>query len=184
LWEPCLEGAGETARAMGGRIEGGRGETARRFDGPRAGAGDGVSRLSVDERFMDEYGLCVALRLPLGEDRPPAALSRSRAAAAGLGEAADAYAVNGFRKMLFDFCCTAFTGSCALFCRDTPPAPFIGLALRFHGWKSSLRSSTKLDGNRPTARLSRFSRPIHQAPSPALMTSIRSPSMNPRSRFV
>ena len=33
-------------------------------------------------------------------------------------------------------------------------------------------------------RRSRFSRPIHHEPSPALSTSIRSPSMNPRSRLV
>lgn len=53
--EPCLEGAGEMAREMGGRAEGGRGDTARKLDGALApGAGDGVSLLSVDDRFIDE----------------------------------------------------------------------------------------------------------------------------------
>lgn len=42
----------------GGRAELGRGDTALRFEGPLAGAGDAVSRLSVDDLFMDEYGLC------------------------------------------------------------------------------------------------------------------------------
>jgi hypothetical protein len=94
--------------------------------------------------------------------------------------------VNGFLNMLLLFCGTSLTG-CALFCRDMDPRPFCdvnGLALRFHGWKSSASSSTKLDGNRPTMRLSRFKRPIHHEPSPALRHSMRSPSMNPRSRLV
>jgi len=92
--------------------------------------------------------------------------------------------VKGFRNV-FAFCGVGLTG-CALFCRDMldPPLGVIGLALRLHGWKSSARSSTKLDGNSPTMRLSRFRRPIHQEPSPALRHSIRSPSMKPRSRLV
>lgn len=79
------------AREMGGRFEGGRGETARRFEGAlAAGAGDGVSRLSVDDLFIDEYGVFWALRLPFGDDTPPDAFSLSRAAAAGFGDAAAA----------------------------------------------------------------------------------------------
>jgi hypothetical protein len=74
---------------MGVRLGGGRGEIARRFDGPRAGAGDGVSRLSVDDLFIDEKGVCVFFRLPLGDPTPPA-FSLSRAAAAGFGAAAAA----------------------------------------------------------------------------------------------
>jgi hypothetical protein len=87
--EPCLEGAGDTAREMGGRV-GGRGDTARKFDGPLdAGAGNADSRLSVDDRFIDEKGVFSFLRLPLG-DAPPPAFSLSRAAAAGLGDPAPA----------------------------------------------------------------------------------------------
>ena len=58
--EPCLEGAGDTARDTGGRVEGGlaeagRGDTARKLEGALApGAGDGVSLLSVDDLFIDE----------------------------------------------------------------------------------------------------------------------------------
>jgi hypothetical protein len=60
----------------------------RRFEGAlAAGDGDGDSQLSVDDRFIDEYGLCV-LRLPLGDANPPVCFNRSRAAAAGFGEAA------------------------------------------------------------------------------------------------
>lgn len=60
-----------------------------------------------------------------------------------------------------------------------------GVVLRlFPGHRLSSRSSTKLEGNKPTACLLRFSRPIHQAPSPALRHSIKSPSINPRSRLV
>ena len=112
---------------MGVRFDGGRGETARKFEGAR-GAGDGVSRLSVDDLFMDENGVFCAFKLPLGEDTPLVALSLSRAAAAGFGEAADAYAVNGFRKVLLAFCGVCFG---ALSCRDTmlPPLP-----VRAHGW--------------------------------------------------
>lgn len=54
--DPWREGAGDTAReTTDGRFEGGRGDTARRFDGALdAGAGDGDSRLSVDDLFIDE----------------------------------------------------------------------------------------------------------------------------------
>jgi hypothetical protein len=93
--------------------------------------------------------------------------------------------VKGFLKMLLDFGGACFACSIALFCLEMMlPGPLIGLPLRLHGWKSSLRSSTKLDGNSPTMRLSRFNLPIHHDPSPALSTSIRSPSMKPRSRLV
>lgn len=93
--------------------------------------------------------------------------------------------MKGFLNMLFDFCGVGFACSSALFCLDIMlPGPLMGLPLRLHGWKSSLRSSTKFDGNSPTMRLSRFNRPIHHDPSPALRTSIRSPSIKPRSRFV
>jgi hypothetical protein len=89
--EPCLEGAGDTARATAGcRFGGGRGDTARKFEGAlAAGAGDGVSRLSVDDLFMDEKGVFV-LTLPMGEDMPLVCFRRSRAAAAGFGDAAEA----------------------------------------------------------------------------------------------
>jgi hypothetical protein len=87
--EPCLEGAGDTARETCGRV-GGRGDTARKFDGALvAGAGDGESRLSVDDLFIDEKGVFSFLRLPLG-DAPPPAFSLSRAAAAGFGDPAPA----------------------------------------------------------------------------------------------
>jgi hypothetical protein len=86
--EPCLEGAGDIAREMGGRV-GGRGDTARKFDGAlAAGAGDADSRLSVDDLFIDEKGVFSFL-LPLGDARPPA-FNLSRAAAAGFGDRAAA----------------------------------------------------------------------------------------------
>lgn len=111
---------------------GGRGETARRLEGALlAGAGDGVSRLSVDDRFIDEYGVFCALRLPLGDATPPVAFSLSRAAAAGFGEAAAAYAVKGFRNVLLVFCGVCLACSSALPCRDTMLDP---LPLRLHGW--------------------------------------------------
>jgi hypothetical protein len=116
---------------MGVRFDGGRGETARRFDGALlAGAGDGVSRLSVDDLFIDENGVFCAFRLPLGEDTP-LAFSLSRAAAAGFGDAADAYAVNGLRKVLLAFCGVCLASSIALFCLEAmlPPLPW-----RAHGW--------------------------------------------------
>lgn len=84
--------------------------------------------------------------------------------------------------MLFCFCGTGLDCTWALFWRDTVSE--LPLRPLFHGWKSSASSSTKLLGNSPTMRRSRFNRPIHHEPSPALSTSIRSPSMNPRSRLV
>ena len=88
LKEPCRDGAGDTARATGCRTCG-RGDTARKFDPDRvAGPGEGVSRLSVDDLFIDENGLCV-FTLPFGELRP-LAFNRSRAAAAGFGAPAAA----------------------------------------------------------------------------------------------
>lgn len=163
----------------------GLGDTARRFEGAfGVGAGEAVSRLSVDDLFIDAYGL-VCRRLPFGFGDNPPAFCISRAAAAGFGAPAAAYAVKGFLNV-FAFCGVCLT-ACPLFCLDTLPEPFccvMGLPLRFHGWKSSLRSSTKFEGKRPTMRLSRFNRPIHHDPSPALRHSIRSPSMKPRSRLV
>ena len=58
-----------------------------------------------------------------------------------------------------------------------------GLTDRVVGRKLSGRTSTKLEGNTPTALLSRHSLPVHHEPSPALRHSMRSPSMNPRSRL-
>lgn len=57
-----------------------------------------------------------------------------------------------------------------------------GLADRVTGRKSSGNTSTKLDGKTPTVLLRR-NLPVHHEPSPAFRHSIRSPSMNPRSRF-
>jgi hypothetical protein len=91
--EPCLDDAGDTAREMGSRVAvaPGRGGIARTFAGALpAGAGDGVSRLSVDDRFIEAYGFCCVLILPWGDDMPPDALSLSRAAAAGFGAPAAA----------------------------------------------------------------------------------------------
>jgi hypothetical protein len=51
------------------------------------------------------------------------------------------------------------------------------------GRKVSGNTSTKLEGNNPTARLSRHNLPVHHEPSPALRHSMRSPSINPRSRL-
>jgi hypothetical protein len=59
-----------------------------------------------------------------------------------------------------------------------------GLRLFGAGWNDSSRTLTKLEGNRPTARGSLRSRPIHHCPSPAFSASIRSPSMKPKSFFV
>jgi hypothetical protein len=58
-----------------GLAEVGRGDTARRFEGALDGAGDAVSRLSVDDLFMEEYGLCCTRRLPFGLDAIPPAFS-------------------------------------------------------------------------------------------------------------
>jgi hypothetical protein len=60
----------------------------------------------------------------------------------------------------------------------------MGLIERRMGTKSSPRTATKLEGNRPIILLSLCSLPIHHEPSPALRHSIRSPSINPRSRSV
>jgi hypothetical protein len=59
----------------------------------------------------------------------------------------------------------------------------IGLEARLAGRKLSSSTWTKFEGNRPIIRLSRRNLPIHHDPSPAFKHSIRSPSMNPRSRF-
>lgn len=59
----------------------------------------------------------------------------------------------------------------------------MGLVVLLTGRKSSGRTSTKFEGNRPTILLSRRSLPIHHEPSPALRHSISSPSIKPRSRF-
>ena len=56
MCDPCLEGVpASVARGSGDRLGGGRGDTARRLDGLRdAAVGDGVSRLSVDDLFIEE----------------------------------------------------------------------------------------------------------------------------------
>jgi hypothetical protein len=132
-------GAGDTDRRIGvrgdaGRADEGLGEMARTFVGALDGPGDAVSRLSVDDRFMDENGLCDDLRLPLWlGDRPPAFCIK-RFAASGFGELAAAYDPNGFLNLLLAFCgiCVACW---ALFCLDMFPSPGAsGLTLRFHGW--------------------------------------------------
>lgn len=69
---------------------------------------------------------------------------------------------------------------------DSVPALFMGgsgLVVRLIGRKLSSRTLTKFEGKTPIARLSRCKRPIHHDPSPALRHSIKSPSMNPKSRF-
>ena len=52
------------------------------------------------------------------------------------------------------------------------------------GVNDSSSTVTKFEGNRPMARGSRLSLPIHHDPSPAFSASIKSPSMKPRSFFV
>lgn len=73
--------AGEVA----GRLVAGRGDTARRFEGALFGAGEALSRLSVESRFMDEKGLVVFAAWGVAPWR-----SLSRAAAAGFGAPAAA----------------------------------------------------------------------------------------------
>jgi hypothetical protein len=85
--DPCrVGGAGDDA----GLFDFGRGDTARRCERPRGVpcAGDGLSRISTESRFMDEKGVFV-LTVPLGVEDPPAR-SLSRAAAAGFGALAAA----------------------------------------------------------------------------------------------
>ena len=81
------------------------------------------------------------------------------------------YPWKGLRKTLFDFCGAATVGG----------ETFRRMGA---GWNFSSSTWTKLDGKRPTMRLSRRRRPIHHDPSPAFRHSIRSPSMNPRSFLV
>ena len=122
---------------MAGRFVVGLGETALRVEGLwTGGAGDAVSRLSVDDLFMDEYGFFCARRLPFGSGASPPAFCICLAAAAGFGEAAAAYAVNGFLNMLFAFCGACLGVDWALFCRDmlTPPFCVNGLGFRLQGW--------------------------------------------------
>lgn len=96
------------------------------------------------------------------------------------GDTASLCAWKGFRQTVF-----CFLGAEVGLLIGEDPASTIGLVVsRLTGTKSSLRSSTKLDGNSPTARLSRRNRPIHHCPSPAFKHSIKSPSTNPRSRVV
>lgn len=84
-WEPCLltfAFAGDVA----GRFVAGRGDTARRWEGPRAaGAGDALSRLSIESLFIDENGFVVFAACGVAPCR-----SLSRAAAAGFGAPAAA----------------------------------------------------------------------------------------------
>ena len=86
---------------------------------------------------------------------------------------------NGLRKTVF-----VFLGAEVGLLMGEDPANTIGLVSRLIGTKSSPMSSTKLEGNNPTARLSRRKRPIHHCPSPAFRHSIKSPSTKPRSRVV
>lgn len=95
------------------------------------------------------------------------------------GDTASLCAWNGFRHTVF-----CFLGADVGLLIGDDPASTIGLVSRLTGTKSSLKSSTKLDGNSPTARLSRRNRPIHHCPSPAFKHSIKSPSTNPKSRVV
>ena len=95
------------------------------------------------------------------------------------GDRASLCAWKGLRKTVF-----CFLGADVGLLMGEPPAWIIGLVSRLIGTKSSLMSSTKLDWNSPTARLSRRNRPIHHCPSPAFRHSIRSPSTNPKSRVV
>jgi hypothetical protein len=137
------------------------------------GVPSGEGCLSSDVLFIDEYGPRF-LTLPLGV---VAGESESLFFAARFGDAALEYAWKGFLKAFFSGTCV-FAEFCLL---------GRGLALRLalgKGWNVSGRTSTKFEGNRPTMRLSRLKRPIHHEPSPALRHSMRSPSINPRSRFV
>lgn len=70
------------------------------------------------------------------------------------------------------------------FDEDTCPLGDNGLTDRLHGTKFSSKTLTKFDGNTPTILLSRCNLPVHHDPSPALRHSIKSPSINPKSRFV
>lgn len=71
---------------VAGRFVAGRGDTARRLEGPRAaGAGDALSRLSVESLFIDENGFVVFAACGVAPCR-----SLSRAAAAGFGAPAAA----------------------------------------------------------------------------------------------
>lgn len=56
-----------------------------------------------------------------------------------------------------------------------------GLIDLLMGRKSSGSTSTKLEGKTPTV-LFRLNLPVHHDPSPAFRHSIKSPSINPRSR--
>lgn len=58
-----------------------------------------------------------------------------------------------------------------------------GLVDLLIGLKLSGKTSTKLEGKSPIILLSRHNRPVHHDPSPAFRHSIRSPSMNPKSRL-
>lgn len=63
---------------LGAGAVAGRGDTARKLEARLDGSGDArlsvedLSRLSVDDLFMEEYGLCCTRRLPLGLAKPPA----------------------------------------------------------------------------------------------------------------
>jgi hypothetical protein len=111
-----------------------------------------------------------------GADWPASVARRATEA----GDTASLCAWKGFRQTVF-----CFLGADVGLLIGEDPASTIGLVVsRLTGTKSSLRSSTKFDGNSPTARLSRRNRPIHHCPSPAFKHSIKSPSTNPRSRVV
>lgn len=155
--------------------------------------GEGGRKVSFESEGAEFMGLCIDeygfgvllfLVLPGGVGVPLLAFSSSsRAAASGLGLPALAYDEKAFLKYVFFFCGVELD-SLRPSGELTEALCGRGLALRDLGWKSSPKTLTKLDGNAPTIRRSRFSLPTHQEPSPALRHSMRSPSMKPRSCVV
>lgn len=172
------------------------------IDGDRSGSADELGETPRDEgRDADDVGrdkepwfltavACVRNGFVLRGMPPSRGGVWGIAGAAGLdsvarrateaGDTASLCAWNGFRQTVF-----CFLGADVGLLIGEDPASIIGLVVsRLTGTKSSLRSSTKFDGNNPTARLSRRNRPIHHCPSPAFKHSIKSPSTNPRSLVV
>lgn len=171
------------------------------IEGDRSGSTDGRGETPRDEdRDADDVGrdsepwfltavACVRNGFVLRGVLPSRGGVWGMAGAAGLdsvarrateaGDTASLCAWKGFRQTVF-----CFLGADVGLLIGEDPASTIGLVSRLTGTKSSLKSSTKLDGNNPTARRSRRNRPIHHCPSPAFKHSIKSPSTNPRSRVV
>jgi hypothetical protein len=141
----------------------GRGEGRRNVDSSLSGDDSGfLSEPGGFAVFMLEYGLNFFFAV-LSSGVLPRELHPSSRYPNSL------YPWNGLRKTLFDL-----DGAATVVGGET-------LRRMGAGWNFSSRTWTKLEGNRPTMRRSRLSRPIHQDPSPALRHSIRSPSMKPRS---